>query len=71
MRMTGARPTTPSHPLPAGYGIARSTRSVWSGVLIGVGIAAFVAIVKASSNGTTGCAAVAPGLHQERKHVPQ
>ena len=40
--MAGGRPTRPSQPLPAGHGIARLTRSVWSGVLIGVGIAAFV-----------------------------
>ena len=40
--MAGARPTRPTQPLPAGYGIVRLTRSVWSGVLIGVGIAAFV-----------------------------
>jgi uncharacterized membrane protein len=42
MRMARARPTTPFHPLPAGYGMPRLDRSVWSGVLVGVGIAAFV-----------------------------
>lgn len=40
--MAGPRLTKPSHRLPAGYGTPRLTRSVWSGVLIGIGIAAFV-----------------------------
>jgi len=39
--MAAVRPTGPSQ-LPAGYGVPRLTRSVWSGVLVGVGIAAFV-----------------------------
>lgn len=40
--MAAAQPTFPRHQLPAGYGAPRLARSVWSGVLIGVGIAAFV-----------------------------
>ena len=40
--MAADRPTIRPPRLPAGYGDARLTRSVWSGVLIGVGIAAFV-----------------------------
>jgi uncharacterized membrane protein len=39
--MADVRPTDRSQ-LPAGYGVPRLTRSVWSGVLVGVGIAAFV-----------------------------
>jgi uncharacterized membrane protein len=39
--MAAVRPTGPSQ-LPAGYRVPRLTRSVWSGVLVGVGIAAFV-----------------------------
>jgi uncharacterized membrane protein len=40
--MAATQPTTPRRQLPAGYGAPRLARSVWSGVLIGVGIAAFV-----------------------------
>jgi uncharacterized membrane protein len=39
--MAAARPTGHAQ-LPAGYGIPRLIRSVWSGVLVGVGIAAFI-----------------------------
>ncbi len=39
--MAAVRPTGRSQ-LPAGYGVPRLTRSVWSGVLVGVGIATFV-----------------------------
>lgn len=40
--MAAAQPTFPRQQLPAGYGAPRLARSVWSGVLIGVGIASFV-----------------------------
>jgi uncharacterized membrane protein len=40
--MAADQPTQPSSRPPAGYGVAKVSRSVWSGVLIGVGTAAFV-----------------------------